>query len=149
MRHLTARVRSCRSTRAAVAERSRRASLSGALCLAVLFPATAMATQSKDGNTHSISALQSYTKKLLTEEQYHCIKRLWHKESRWNYKAISPTDDYGIPQRHMRKSSKKAIARFLSDPHEQIRWGLAYVDHRYGKGGACKAWAHSQRKGWY
>lgn len=97
----------------------------------------------------SIAPYHAFTKSLLDKEQFSCIKKLWHKESRWNPASISPTHDYGIPQRHMRKASDKAKADFLANPYSQILWGLNYVEHRYGKGGACKAWDHSKRKGWY
>jgi hypothetical protein len=29
----------------------------------------------------------------------------------------------------------------------QIRWGLGYIEDRYGS--PCGAWAHSQARGWY
>ena len=97
----------------------------------------------------SIAPYHAFTKSLLGDKQFQCVKKLWHKESRWNPASISPTHDYGIPQRHMRKASDQAKAKFLENPYAQILWGLSYIEHRYGEGGACKAWAHSQRKGWY
>ena len=97
----------------------------------------------------SIAPYHAFTKSLLNDRQFQCVKKLWHKESRWNPASISPTHDYGIPQRHMRKASDQAKAKFLENPYAQILWGLSYIEHRYGEGGACKAWAHSQRKGWY
>jgi hypothetical protein len=95
----------------------------------------------------SVAPYQAFTESLLDRKSYQCIKKLWHKESRWNPKSVSPTHDYGIPQRHMKTASKQAIAEFMENPYTQILWGLGYVEHRYGS--ACKAWAHSQRKGWY
>ena len=97
----------------------------------------------------SIAPYHAFTESLLDDRQFQCVKKLWHKESRWNPASISPTHDYGIPQRHMRKASEQAKAKFLENPYAQILWGLSYIEHRYGEGGACKAWAHSQRKGWY
>ena len=95
----------------------------------------------------SIAPYHAFTKSLLTQDQFQCVRKLWYKESRWNPQAISRTHDYGIPQRHMKKASKEAKAEFLSNPYSQILWGLGYIEHRYGS--PCKAWAHSQRKGWY
>ena len=95
----------------------------------------------------SIAPYHAFTKSLLSDQQFQCVKKLWHKESRWNPSAISPTHDYGIPQRHMRKASDQAKAKFLENPYAQILWGLSYIEHRYDS--PCKAWAHSQRKGWY
>ena len=95
----------------------------------------------------SIAPYHAFTKSLLGDKQFQCVKKLWHKESRWNPKAISRTHDYGIPQRHMRKASDQAKAQFLENPYAQILWGLSYIEHRYST--PCNAWAHSQRKGWY
>jgi hypothetical protein len=88
------------------------------------------------------------------EREYRCLAQLWGKESAWNYRAKSPTHDYGIPQRHMSHNTKAQIDDFLSHPHPQIRWGLGYIEHRYKT--PCKA-LHSWlsradkngRGGWY
>ena len=95
----------------------------------------------------SIAPYHAFTESLLDDRQFQCVKKLWHKESRWNPASISPTDDYGIPQRHMRKASDQAKAKFLENPYAQILWGLSYIEHRYST--PCNAWTHSQRKGWY
>ena len=34
-----------------------------------------------------------------------------------------------------------------TNPETQINWGLAYIGARYGT--PQKAWAHSERVGWY
>jgi hypothetical protein len=88
------------------------------------------------------------------QREFKCLKTLWGKESAWNYKAKSPTHDYGIPQRHMSHNTKAQIADFMSHPHPQIRWGLGYIEHRYDT--PCKAldsWLSradkNGRGGWY
>lgn len=81
------------------------------------------------------------------EKQFKCLDALWTRESHWNWKAKSPTSDYGIPQRHMSGDTKAEITEFLSDPTEQIAWGLGYIEHRYDS--PCVAKNHSDRKGWY
>ena len=80
-------------------------------------------------------------------EQWKCLGKLWGKESAWNHNAISPTDDYGIPQRHMSKNTEQEIALFLRNPITQITWGLNYIDHRYGS--PCEAWNHHEKRNWY
>lgn len=81
------------------------------------------------------------------DSEFKCLVALWTRESNWRWKAKSPTSDYGIPQRHMRDKSKAEIEKFLSDPMDQISWGLGYIDHRYGS--PCQAKNHSDLKGWY
>ena len=81
------------------------------------------------------------------DKQFECLVALWNRESNWRWKAKSPTDDFGIPQRHMRNNSKAEIEKFLSDPMAQISWGLSYIEHRYSN--PCSAKKHSDLKGWY
>lgn len=79
--------------------------------------------------------------------QHKCLRALWGKESAWNYKAKSPTHDYGIPQRHMSKDTKSEITDFLKSPHNQIDWGLRYIQSRYGS--PCAAWRFHLKNNWY
>jgi len=81
------------------------------------------------------------------DAQFACLNALWTKESHWNWKAKSPTNDYGIPQRNMPDKTEAEIKKFLSDPIGQISWGLGYISHRYKS--PCNAKAHSDRTGWY
>lgn len=80
-------------------------------------------------------------------EQWACLGKLWGKESAWNHEAESPTQDYGIPQRHMSKNTKEEIEKFLSSPVIQVSWGLNYIEHRYGS--PCEAWEHHEMRNWY
>lgn len=102
---------------------------------------------------------KTYAKYLLEHEfadprkQFGCLAHLWGKESAWNYRAKSPTHDYGIPQRHMKHNSPQEIRDFMKHPHIQIKWGLNYIKHRYETPcGALKVWlsrAENGRGGWY
>ena len=80
-------------------------------------------------------------------QQWVCLGKLWGKESAWNYEAESPTQDYGIPQRHMSKNTQEEIEKFLSNPMNQVSWGLNYIDRRYGS--PCEAWQHHEMRNWY
>ena len=95
---------------------------------------------------------RSIAKKKLAEfgwdkAQWKCLNWVWGKESAWNYKAVSPTNDHGIPQRNMPKHTKEQKLAFLKDPLRQIEWGLGYIQHRYDT--PCKARAFKERNGWY
>ena len=79
--------------------------------------------------------------------EFGCLTKLWGKESAWNYKAKSPTHDYGIPQRHMSHNTPKEINKFLRHPQNQIQWGLTYIETRYKS--PCRAWAKWQQQRWY
>ncbi len=82
-----------------------------------------------------------------SKSEQKCLGALWGKESAWNYEASSPTDDYGIPQRHMRQNTQEEIADFMKSPVTQIDWGLNYIKVRYGS--PCQAWQFWQVKRWY
>ena len=96
----------------------------------------------------ALPSAKEYATAQVSSKEWKCLERLWTRESHWNHRSISPTDDYGIPQRHMRHNTAKERKAFLKDPIKQIDWGLAYIEHRY-EGSPCKAWEHSERKGWY
>ena len=81
------------------------------------------------------------------ETQWKCLNWVWGKESAWNYKAVSPTSDHGIPQRNMPDNTIAEKVAFLKDPIKQISWGLGYIEHRYSS--PCKAKAFKERNGWY
>jgi len=81
------------------------------------------------------------------KEQWKCLNWVWGKESAWNYQAVSPTKDHGIPQRNMPNHTTTEKINFLKDPVKQIEWGLGYIEHRYGS--PCKAKLFKERNGWY
>ena len=81
------------------------------------------------------------------KEQHKCLGILWGKESAWNFQAESPTQDYGIPQRHMRKNTQEEIDTFMQNPQTQIKWGLNYIEKRYGS--PCEAWEFWSVNRWY
>jgi len=96
----------------------------------------------------AMPSAKEYARAQVSGKEWKCLEKLWTRESRWTPSSISPTHDYGIPQRHMRHNTAKERKAFLADPYKQIDWGLAYIEHRF-QGLPCKAWEHSQRKGWY
>jgi hypothetical protein len=82
------------------------------------------------------------------ESQFGCLDSLWERESKWNVRADNPSSSaYGIPQALPGSKMASAGADWATNPVTQIRWGLGYIEDRYGS--PCGAWAHSQRNGWY
>ncbi|MER7167489.1 lytic transglycosylase domain-containing protein [Micromonospora sp. NPDC000207] len=81
-------------------------------------------------------------------DQFPCLNKLWNKESGWNHKARNPSSGaYGIPQSLPGSKMASVGSDWESNPATQIKWGLNYIDGRYGS--PCKAWQHSQNVGWY
>jgi len=134
--YLTRPVRSPRSTRDAVASISRRASLTGALCVALLQPLAATASESKaDINYYKLYAFS----RLVNDEQYQCLDTLWTHESNWNPLSRNG-HHYGIPQ------ANNVSVRYL-DAYSQIDFGMKYIARRYKT--PCNALSHWRRYSWY
>lgn len=86
-----------------------------------------------------ISAKEYAAIRLDNTQQYKCLASLYGKESAWNDKAVNGSH-YGIPQgrsEYLKTANK----------YEQVDWGLAYIDVRYGS--PCKAWAFFQQNNYH
>ena len=82
------------------------------------------------------------------ESQFGCLDSLWERESHWNPLAQnSSSGAYGIPQSLPGTKMATVAADWRTNPVTQIRWGLGYIEDRYGS--PCGAWGHSQSHGWY
>lgn len=91
---------------------------------------------------------QSYALSRVGSTQFACLKPLWNRESGWRWNAANPhSAAYGIPQANPGRKMASAGSDWRTNPITQVRWGLSYINSRYGS--PCNAWAHSQRTGWY
>ena len=82
------------------------------------------------------------------EDQFGCLDSLWTRESGWNVHADNPSSSaYGIPQALPGSKMASAGDDWATNPVTQIRWGLGYIEDRYGS--PCSAWGHSQSHGFY
>lgn len=80
--------------------------------------------------------------------QFGCLDSLWTRESNWRWNADNPSSSaYGIPQALPGSKMSSAGADWATNPATQIRWGLGYIQARYGS--PCGAWAHSESHNWY
>ena len=83
-----------------------------------------------------------------TADQFSCLDSLYTRESNWNVYADNPfSSAYGIPQALPGSKMASAGSDWATNPVTQIRWGLGYIEDRYGS--PCGAWAHSESNGWY
>jgi len=86
-----------------------------------------------------VSAKEYAAHLLQDKEQYKCLASLYGKESAWNENAQSGSH-YGIPQ-------GRSIYLKTADKYEQVRWGLGYIEVRYGT--PCKAWEFFKRNNYH
>ncbi|MEY2597488.1 MAG: hypothetical protein RL182_571 [Actinomycetota bacterium] len=77
-----------------------------------------------------------------------CLVKLWTKESHWNYKAHNyRSGAHGIPQSFPATKMESVGLDWRTNPVTQIRWGLNYIDKRYGS--PCKALYRHNVRGAY
>ena len=130
---LTGVVRFVLSTRAAVADSSRRTTLTAVLLLSVALPYTAQAYESKD-------ELRLYAHSRIVDfKQFICFNKLINAESNWRIDAINGSH-YGIGQ--MRNPKYRNL-----DGYRQVDWSLKYIKNRYST--PCIAWTFFENNRWH
>ena len=77
--------------------------------------------------------------RLVNDTQYQCLKRIIHKESRWNPKAKNGS--------HYRLGQMRSEHYRTLDPYRQIDATIKYITIRYGS--MCNAWRFHMKKGHY
>ena len=132
---LTSLLRFVLSTRAAVADSSRRTTLTAVLLLSVALPYTAQAYESKD-------ELRLYAHSRIVDfKQFICFNKLINAESNWRVDAINPNGKhFGIGQ------MKNPKYRNL-DGYRQVDWTIKYIKARYET--PCIAWTFFEENRWH
>jgi hypothetical protein len=83
-----------------------------------------------------------------SSSQFSCLSPLWAHESGWSVSAQNASSGaYGIPQALPGSQMATAGGDWHTNAATQIKWGLTYIQSRYGS--PCGAWAHEQSAGWY
>ncbi len=83
-----------------------------------------------------------------SSSQFSCLSPLWEHESGWSLTAQNPSSGaYGIPQALPGSQMATVGGDWRTSAATQIKWGLTYIQGRYGS--PCGAWAHEQSAGWY
>lgn len=114
--------------------------------------AKAAAQQKKAAVTPSGTPRQ-IAKQMLTEfgwspSQFSYLDSLWWHESGWSPTAENPSSGaFGIPQALPAAQMASAGADWQTNPATQIKWGLTYIQQRYGS--PSGAWAHEEDHNWY
>jgi hypothetical protein len=110
-------------------------------------PAQTAAVTTPSGSPEQI-AEQMLSQFGWSASQFSCLQPLWEHESGWSLTAENPSSGaYGIPQALPGSQMASAGPDWQTNPATQIRWGLTYIQSRYGS--PCGAWAHEEADGWY
>ncbi|MGW1022202.1 aggregation-promoting factor C-terminal-like domain-containing protein [Streptomyces sp. NPDC002577] len=97
----------------------------------------------------SASNAQALAHKMIPNAaQYQAFSKIVEHESGWNVKATNASSGaYGLVQALPGSKMASAGADWKTNPKTQIKWGLDYMNSRYGS--PVGAWNFWQSHGWY
>ncbi|NIY68006.1 aggregation-promoting factor C-terminal-like domain-containing protein [Streptomyces malaysiensis] len=96
----------------------------------------------------TVAGAKGYARSRLSSAQYTCLDNLIRRESGWNPQATNPTSGaYGLMQALPDSKMASAGSDWRTNPTTQIKWGLSYIQKRYGS--PCGAWDFWQANKWY
>ncbi len=78
---------------------------------------------------------------------FSCLNNIYTRESGWRYNAENASGAYGIPQALPGDKMASAGSDWMTNPATQIKWGLGYIQERYGD--PCSAWSFWEAHGYY
>ncbi|MER7640747.1 MULTISPECIES: transglycosylase SLT domain-containing protein [unclassified Streptomyces] len=99
--------------------------------------------------TTSSSSAQAIAHKMIpSAAQYNAFSKIVEHESGWNVTATnSSSGAYGLVQALPGSKMSSAGSDWKTNAATQIKWGLDYMNSRYGSPTA--AWSFWQSNGWY
>ncbi|WP_333739968.1 transglycosylase SLT domain-containing protein [Streptomyces sp. IBSBF 2806] len=99
-------------------------------------------------SSYSTSQIQAMAAQMVPGGQFQCFSNIVDHESSWNYHAVNASSGaYGLFQALPAGKYASAGADWQTNPATQIKWGLNYMDSRYGS--PCEAWSFWQANHWY
>lgn len=105
-------------------------------------------TPFRSSGAQTVAAFQAYARNRVGSTEFACLLPLWNAESGWNRYARNPSSGaYGIPQALPASKMGTFGSDWTWNGYTQIRWGLSYIEGRYGS--PCAAWAFFQAHNWY
>lgn len=98
--------------------------------------------------SYTVAEVQAMARQMVPADQFQCFSNIVNHESSWNYRASNPSSGaYGLVQALPGSKMSSAGADWQTNPATQIKWGLSYMDGRYGS--PCGAWSFWQANHWY
>ncbi|MFH8365875.1 transglycosylase SLT domain-containing protein [Streptomyces sp. NPDC018031] len=98
--------------------------------------------------SYTVAEVQAMARQMVPADQFQCFSNIVNHESTWNYRATNPSSGaYGLVQALPGTKMSSAGADWRTNPATQIKWGLSYMDGRYGS--PCGAWSFWQQNHWY
>ncbi|KAA6219440.1 transglycosylase SLT domain-containing protein [Streptomyces filamentosus] len=98
--------------------------------------------------SYTVSEVKAMARQMIPASQFQCFSNIVDHESTWNYRAQNPSSGaYGLVQALPGSKMSSAGADWQTNPATQIKWGLSYMNGRYGS--PCGAWSFWQANRWY
>lgn len=90
--------------------------------------------------SYTVAEIQAMARQMVPADQFQCFSNIVDHESTWNYRATNPSSGaYGLVQAYPGSKMASAGADWQTNPATQIKWGLSYMNGRYGS--PCGAWS--------
>lgn len=99
--------------------------------------------------TSSGASAQDTAKQMIGDDaQFQCFSNIVNHESGWNPSATNASSGaYGLVQALPGSKMASAGSDWQTNPSTQIKWGMDYMNERYGS--PCGAWSFWQSNSWY
>ncbi|MFJ7147946.1 transglycosylase SLT domain-containing protein [Streptomyces sp. NPDC100445] len=119
------------------------------VALAAATAGMALSAAPAQAASSSDSSAQAIAHKMIPDAaQFNAFSRIVEHESGWNANATnSSSGAYGLVQALPASKMSTAGADWKTNPATQIKWGLDYMNSRYGS--PAQAWNFWQANGWY
>ncbi|MEU4355527.1 transglycosylase SLT domain-containing protein [Streptomyces virginiae] len=99
-------------------------------------------------SSYTVAQVKAIAQQMVPAGQFQCFSNIINQESTWNYLAVNKSSGaYGLVQALPGSKMASAGADWRTNPATQIKWGLNYMEDRYGS--PCAAWSFHQANGWY
>jgi hypothetical protein len=109
---------------------------------------TADASSFSVQSSYTVAQIQAMARSMVPSAQFQCFSNIVDHESSWSYTAVNASSGaYGLFQALPGSKMSSVGADWQTNPATQIKWGLNYMDSRYGS--PCEAWSFWQANSWY
>ncbi|WP_460395607.1 aggregation-promoting factor C-terminal-like domain-containing protein [Streptomyces sp. YIM S03343] len=99
-------------------------------------------------SSYTVAQIQAMARQMVASSQFQCFSNIVDHESSWNYHAVNASSGaYGLFQALPGSKMSSAGSDWQTNPATQIKWGLNYMNSRYGS--PCQAWSFWQANHWY
>lgn len=99
-------------------------------------------------SSYTVAQVQAMARQIVPAGQFQCFSNIVNHESSWNYRAVNAgSGAYGLVQALPGSKMSSAGADWQTNPATQIKWGLNYMNGRYGS--PCGAWSFWSANHWY